>query len=157
MKTFLVIGHTGRGKSTFVKTALRKIPQRKYIYDVNNEYGQGTNLPTLSEFLARAKELRNTTIVFEEATIFFGGAKDEEMTNLLVRKRHTKNNIFLLFHSLIDAPPYILRLVDFIVLYKTNDNPTAIKRKFAHHTTIIQAFEEVAASPDFHARKIFTQ
>ena len=150
MKAFIIVGHTGRGKSAFSKKLIEQLKRSHpaLIYDVNNEYGVG-HLPDWDEFLELAadeKQTRQRLILFEEATIFFSSAKSKLMTSILVRKRHTKNIPVLLFHSLADVPPYILRFVDFLILFKTNDNPGAIYDKFKYNDQLIGAYERVKAS-----------
>lgn len=143
-----LIGHTGRGKSTLTKQLLRATKLPSFIYDVNNEYsGEFHNNRFLMEFKDFLKESKNktkTNIIFEEATIFVSNnSKVEEIRNLLVRKRHTENNIFFVYHSLRSLPVEIADLLDFIVLYHTNDRETLIKTKFRDDFDLIELFETV--------------
>ena len=68
-------------------------------------------------------------VVFEEATIFFGSkGRNEKMIELLVRSRHSQNTIILVFHSLRALPDYIYELINFIVLFKTQDHEQRVGR-----------------------------
>ena len=156
MKTFLIIGHTGRGKSTKVKEILAGLYCDKLIYDVNNEHNTGKPLPGIGDFLTLAKKKVNTAIVFEEATIFFSNrGRSEEVIDLLVRKRHTNNIIILLFHSIRSVPNYIFELIDYIILFKTNDNEKLIHDKFKDNEQLIEFYNAVNQSDNFFEHKLF--
>lgn len=155
MKTFLIIGHTGRGKSTKVKEILSGLYCDKLIYDVNNEHNTGKPLPNINDFLTLAKKKVNTAIVFEEATIFFSNrGRSEEVIDLLVRKRHTNNIIILLFHSIRSVPNYIFELIDYIILFKTNDNEKLIHDKFKDNEEFIKLYNTVNQDIDFFFNKL---
>lgn len=141
------------------KKIISELRKPFFVYDVNNEYGTGKTLPTISEFLSLVcdeTKVKNSVILFEEATIFFNHSKSEKVTNLLVRKRHTRNCIIFLFHSLADVPPYILRLIDFIILFATNDNPGVIERKFKDFPEILTLYHDVlkGKQTNFHFCKV---
>ncbi len=143
MKAIAVIGGTGQGKSTFIKEVLlSNMAGRKLIYDVNNEYKTGKALPSIVDFLKTAKTAIKTCIVFEEATIFFSNRGfNDELLDILVRKRHTQNVIILVFHSLRAAPKYVLDMVDTIVLFKTKDLQNEVMIKFRGEKDILAAHE----------------
>lgn len=143
-----VIGHTGRGKTEFTKKLLRITNKPVFVYDVNNEYfgefHKNKGLPEMKDFLKEATKKTGTNILFEEATIFLSNTgKIEEVRNILVRKRHTQNNIFFVFHSLRSLPVEIADLLDFIVLFHTNDRDTLIKSKFRDDLELTEMFDRV--------------
>ncbi len=131
MKSILIVGMTKTGKTTEVKKILSTFPERKkYIYDVNREYTD-RDLPDLQSFIETAKKAKNSVIVFEEATIFFSNrGRSEDVTNILVRKRHTGNIIVFCFHSLRSIPLSIFELIDYVYIKRTNDSFASVKRKF---------------------------
>lgn len=138
-KAILIIGRPKTGKTTTVKKILSSLSRVKLIYDVNNEYNTGKELPTLSDFLSEAAESTGVAVVFEEATIYFSNRGDEQtLKNILVRRRHTDNIVILCFHSLRSVPTYVFDLVDFYVLHKTSDNPGLIEKKFAGNNQLLQ-------------------
>lgn len=167
MKAFLIIGHTGRGKTTIVKKIISQFPDfKKMIYDVNNEYSEfGTKAPPpIYEFTAAAAKAINSVIVFEEATIFFKHrTKGHDVQNILVRKRHTSNIVIFVFHSLRSVPLEILDLIDYVYLLPTNDNINIIESKFSGNESIIEAFRKVHEQSkgakkgefNYHAYKFF--
>lgn len=138
MFLILVIGHTGQGKSTWLKKFIAN--KRQYIFDVNNEY----NLPediqirpqmrnrdlNVNRFLGICKGLKNYNICFEDATGFLRGKQQKELSQLIVSKRHTGNNYIFLFHSINRVPPELMEISNYIILFKTNDNIDLIDRKF---------------------------
>lgn len=127
----IVIGGTGSGKSTFIKKMIAD-DKSAIIYDINNEYYDDSILPDIKTFTTLACEQRNTTIVFEEATIFFNSiTQNEKLKDLLVRKRHTGNRIYLVFHSIRSVPPYIFNLVNYVFLFRTADDESLVKSKYS--------------------------
>lgn len=136
-KSIILAGGTGTGKSTFVSERLSKVPNKKSIqlYDVNNEaiYKPYIFTPfgSFEKFSRSAKGLSDSVIVFEEATIFLSNrGTNDDLRNILVRKRHTNVTVFLVFHSLRTVPRWIYDLSNFIVLFKTNDNEKLIETRF---------------------------
>src|SRR6478736_183058 len=104
-KAIIVVGGTGMGKTTFVKSMLSHIhPENIWLYDVNNEYGEyiiSAPLLPFETFCNRASSLKQCVIVFEEATIFLNNkGSNQKLIDILVRKRHTENLVILVFHSL---------------------------------------------------------
>lgn len=143
----IIVGQTGTGKTTLIKSILKRASKPFFIYDINGEYESNLNrlnkYSEFKEFLQAAALKTSTAIVFEEATIFFRHTHSEaEMLDLLIRKRHTRNLILLNFHSLKAVPKNILDFCNFLVIKKTNDNKQDVFRKFGPGE-IYQAFLEV--------------
>lgn len=159
MKTILNVGATGTGKTTRVKNILSKVKNRKkYIYDINNEYGnfnEFQNLPTLQEFESKIIDIKNSVIVIEEATIFFSNrGYSNSLVNALVRKRHTKNLFILNFHSINDVPLYVSKLADYVLLSKTFDNDKTVEKKF-NREIVVNSFKRVKSNPSrFYSEEI---
>jgi archaellum biogenesis ATPase FlaH len=154
MKSVLIIGNTGRGKSTSALELLKKAKNEEreiIVYDPNNDYKEFYNKPFLDKktFLNNLKNKKNSFILFEEATIFFSNKGNEEaLVDLLVRKRHTNNEIVLLFHSLRSIPTYILELTNYIILYKTSDRPEYTEQKFKGFDEILDFYNELKNTND---------
>jgi hypothetical protein len=128
----ICIGKQGTGKTTFTKQMLEINPLPVVIYDVNQEYTEFYNEPFIDfvGFMDKIKELKSHYIIIEEATIFFSPkARTEDLINLMVRHRHMKNNIQLNFHSFASVPIYIKDLVQFITIFKTNDNEKKVRER----------------------------
>lgn len=144
-KALIIVGGTGMGKTTFIKSCLSKVNKSSiYLFDVNAEYAEFSDipLPKFSVFCNKALDLQQAVIVFEEATIFLNNrGSNETLIEILVRKRHTQNLVFLVFHSLRSVPKYLIDLCNIMVLHKTND-PLSIAEVFGNQA-ITDAFVEI--------------
>lgn len=159
MNLIVVIGHTGQGKTPYINRFLGNAAsnpdpiskkskyratnrsKRQYIFDVNNEYlfpaDRGPVSPQMrhvdgdvKRFISVAKGLKNTNVIFEDATGFLRGKQSEGFARLLTQKMFSKNNYILVFHSINRVPPEIMEMSNYIVLFKTNDNFDVIDKKF---------------------------
>lgn len=157
-KCIVIAGGTGTGKSTIVKSLLAGAnPANVLLYDVNNEhpnytekyknpYTQQVELPELDDFLLQCKLSRNCIIAVEEATMFFSNkGRSDEMVSVLVRKRHTMNNIILVYHSLRSMPKYILDFVNYLVILKTTIDTEKTVEELGRDE-ITQAWKEIRDS-----------
>jgi hypothetical protein len=154
MKAIIIVGNTGRGKTTAaLKTLYKAIDEKRkiFVYDPNNDFREFYNKPFTDEFtfLNSVKDVQNSYLLFEEATIFFSNkGNDRTLRSLLVRKRHQNNTIVLLFHSLRSIPIYIFELTNYLVLYKTADNENLILKKFEGFPEITEAYQKLKNVPD---------
>lgn len=138
----IVCGMTGSGKSTFVKQLISGVDvDRLLVYDVNAEYFPNEPLPDISDFLKECIAAEETIQIFEEATVFFSNrGSNADMRRLLVAKRHQRNIIILLFHSIRSIPHYIYDLCNYVVLFRTNDNEQIVSGK---HEVLLPAYNYV--------------
>lgn len=146
----IAVGRSGCGKTTLSKKLIKLKPDNMpvMIYDINREYLHYYNKPFLDfdVFLEQMEEVRGHYILIEEATIFFSTHSHfKEMTNILVRARHTRNIIQLNFHSFKSVPKNIYMLLDYITIFKTNDTLKDVKDKF-DNPKIIKAYEDARIS-----------
>jgi len=127
MNCHIIVGATNTGKPSLVKRLLKKANKKAFfIYDVNNEYKEFFNYPLMdiNTFIYKANFINRGIIIIEEATIFFSNrGSNNLLKELLVRKRHTKNHIILIFHSVRSIPRYVYELANYITIFKTNDSP----------------------------------
>lgn len=137
-KNIILVAHTGQGKSTFAKKLIENSPS--FVFDVQNDYsdhqlkegekqkkGRFIGLP--EDFANLALSRRKSFIVFEEATAFFEGRTSDTVRKILIDKRHKQNTIIWIFHSINSINPRIFEISDYIVLFKTGDDQTQVKRK----------------------------
>ena len=122
------------------------------VYDINKEYGKYYNesFVDFQIFLEKISDdkIKNTYILIEEATIFFDtSSRFEEMKNILVRARHTGNIIQMNFHSFLSVPKNIFNLLDYCVIFKTNDTIMTVRAKYDNEQ-VIEAFEDARQSKD---------
>ncbi|HEX7904834.1 MAG TPA: hypothetical protein VF487_13240 [Chitinophagaceae bacterium] len=138
MYCILSVGMTGQGKSKFVKDYISG--KRCYVFDVQNEYSDLAVNPiadrgrliTLDEkqFVLHCTGKKNTVCVFEEATGFFEGKLDKTVRRLVLSKRHSGNYFIFCFHSISSIPPRLMQLTNYVVLFKTGDEPYQVEQKF---------------------------
>lgn len=154
MKVFLLVAHTGRGKSTYIKKLISEFPQMpKYIFDVQNEYKGAPNSEVensfnIDEFINKASRKTGTMLIFEEATMFFdpksiNKTQSRVMKQILYSKRHTGNLIVLVFHTWADVPTFLIRSVDYFKIFYSQDIPADVKKKFKSHPTIYDNYLKV--------------
>lgn len=160
-----IIGHTGQGKTTLVNDLIAG--KNCYVFDVNNEYrdlqpdtfGLSNKMRNvdlnITRFVSVCGKLKNTNIVFEDATGFLQGRQSKEMSRLMAAKRHTGNNYFILFHSINRMPPEIMEMSNYIFLFKTNDNEDAIQKKFGGGE-LLDSFLKLRLMPKYSFFKIKT-
>ena len=157
MNLIIIVGGTGQGKSTFVNKNLLKNQIKKnqfnkdvfclspasrnqYIFDINNEYilpDDSVLRPHMrnvncddKQFINNCAQVKNTNIVFEDASGFLRGKQSKQVARLIVGRRHTNNNYIILFHSINRVPPELMEYCNYFVLFKTNDNLKDIDQKF---------------------------
>lgn len=138
MYCYLVVGMTGQGKSHFTKKMITG--KNCFVFDVQNEYNdlsgdwrqaraRDTSLDEKA-FVAKCKQKLNSVLVFEEATGFFEGKLDKDVRRVVLSKRHTQNVPVFCFHSISAIPPRLMQLANYVVLFKTGDEPYQVYDKF---------------------------
>lgn len=152
-KAFIIVGATGSGKSTLIKSLIKPVPLScLHIYDVNAEYFPRAELPRMEDFLKKAKTLKETVMIFEEATIFFSNrGSNKEMRELLVRKRHAQNCIILVFHSIRYIPFYIYDLCNLVFVFRTNDSDDLVISK---HEILLKAHRKAQKKFFVYGKKV---
>jgi len=102
------------------------------VYDPNREYDPNKyivfySLDAFYKFIVSDKS-KNCFIICEEATTFLDGFKSKEITDIIVRIMHKLSVICFVFHSWMDASPYVLRKCRFVISMPTNDEPKDVER-----------------------------
>lgn len=153
-KALILVGGTGCGKTYFTKRLLRTVNKNALlIFDVNNEYSEFFPYPfnpDIDIFLSKASKIKQGVILIEDATSFLSNrGRSDALTKILVAKRHTKNTIILLFHSMRAVPKYLVDLSTHLVIFKTND-PIHIVEKGFDNERITDAFNRVQTNCKGH-------
>ena len=145
-----VVGFTGTGKTTYINGLLRKYGGlfTPVIFDINSEQLYANYATDKSgdvdKFIKKAETCKESLIVFEEATIFFKYPADaKKVVRMLIQKRHNKNIIVYVFHSLRAVPVDILDYINYLVLFHTQDRETLIQAKYKDDDDIISLYNEV--------------
>lgn len=143
-KATIIVGATGEGKTTLLKHLLKhsKVHEsRLKIYDVNAEWFPDEPLPDIDEFLNSVWQLKDRVIIFEDATGFFDArSNNKKMVRMLIGKRHARNCIILLFHSVRSIPYYIYDKCNFAFVLRTNDNDSLVESR---HPLLFDAYKKV--------------
>lgn len=153
----IIIGETGSGKSTLAKQIFKSV-DHGIVYDVQNEYECQTYQQNKKKFklsptdtdtkklMLYFENCKGYSFFVEECTALFRGTIDKKFTNLILSKRHTKNNFFLIFHSLHRVPMQLMEFCDVLVMFKTNDVEDNIKKKYPKY---FDSFKKLQTLPKF--------
>lgn len=155
------VGKKKTGKTTQTKKVLTDIynndPQREiYIYDINKEYSDfyPEKFVIFESFMNKIKDEKKSFLLIEEATIFFNNRSvSKELQRLLVTTRHDDNIIYLNFHSWRSVPRYIMDMVDYVRVFKTNDSIELVEKK-TDNPNVLKAYKSVMDSEDRFATKL---
>ena len=123
-----VVGSTGVGKTTFVKSIIKDIHSTNIIkYDPFNEYEKGYNIE-IDNFLQL--DYKNKLILVEEATSVLSFYNRIDIIKMLTRRRHNNVSSIFVFHSIRTIPVYIFDFLDGIVFFRTNDRRDIVEKKY---------------------------
>ncbi len=85
----------------------------------------------------------NTVIVFEDATKYIGTKLNVDMKRFLIDSKQKNIDVYFVFHSLAACPLDLIRITNFIILFKTKESfGDNLKNKFPF-PEIPAAFERV--------------
>ena len=166
----ILVGAPRTGKTTLTKAIIEGSHKKVLIYDVNNEeaYNGFKRMPLdklpvwrggkWKVFTDDAEDLiyqiyqnvRNATIIFEDATSYINRETAKYLRKILVSRRHMNLDIIFSFHSLNQVPPMIYEMSNYISLKKTNDTIQKVKglSKLPNPDDVLKAFEKVRKSKD---------
>ena len=156
-KNMILIPDRRAGNGEIIPGTLRA---PAYVYDVRNEYGDsyrtningkdvwvpGPALPANRPELARSRYAgvkmspkyflevvgakSCTNVIFEEATTYLKGNTSEDLRDIINGRFHSGNNLIFVFHSLRTIPPDIMSMLNWVVLFNTNDNEQLVRSKY---------------------------
>lgn len=156
-KRVIVCGATETGKSTLIKEIIKpRIGIDGFIIHDPNEQAAWYHLPEISlnefERLKRGTKSMYRTcdpdyekffhiaftnfqdgcIITEDATNYLGDKPNRAIMPNLIGLRHPKHNvdIIMITHSIMDAPKYIIRQCNELILKKTGDVWDDVKGRF---------------------------
>ncbi|HRO76641.1 MAG TPA: hypothetical protein PLP27_10895, partial [Crocinitomicaceae bacterium] len=67
------------------------------------------------------EDVRNTFIVFEDATKYVGSKLTTDVRKFVLDSKQKNLDMVFIFHSLMAIPPELIRISDVLILFKTND------------------------------------
>lgn len=95
------------------------------------------------------RELYNSILVFEDATKYIEKTLDSDFETFCVESRQRNIDIFFIFHHLMAPPKDLIRIIDYIELFKTFEDWNDLKSKYPN-PRIKNAFHKVADAKDPH-------
>lgn len=96
---------------------------------------------------------KNSFIIFEDATRYIEGKLSADVKQFVLDSKQKNLDLVFVFHSLADVPPRLIRVADFLVLFKTSDGELS-KTKYPW-PQIHKMLEELRESANRYAYKIF--
>ena len=127
----ILIGRQHSGKSPIAKRlAAQSVYKNKIVLDLRKEYDSNefTIFYNIASFKKLLAWIKNSFIIVEEATTFINSYKNFSFVEAAAGVEHNANTIIFIFHSVADAPHYLLRLARYVILLPTNDDRERIKR-----------------------------
>lgn len=110
------------------------------MYDTQNEHKEMStdNRKPVSRlidldptrFIGLCLTKKDTVCVFEDATGFIEGKIGADFRKVWISKRHTGNTNIAVFHSMSSAPPRLIQLSDYVVIFYTKDETYMVEKKF---------------------------
>lgn len=97
------------------------------------------------------KHLKGFTMVVEEATgLFPNGTISQELIQIVLSKRHTKNDFIFVFHALHRVPPQFIEFINELHLFSTYDQDKNIQAKFPKIYSKWREIQVVSESKPYH-------
>jgi hypothetical protein len=88
----------------------------------------------------------NTAILFEDSTRYFPLNLSRTQKNYLLNSKQTNCDIHLVFHTLSQVPPELIKYADFLILFKTGEGSYNPKKYY--HPNFDKVFQTVLKSND---------
>jgi hypothetical protein len=115
------------------------------------------DIPKLNNLLNRSNSIWNSLLVYEDAYKHTSKTIDESLINLMADSKQKNIDIAFMYHSFMQAPPDLYRMIDYIECFKTKDSPECRKSfmpgYFEHAMSV---YNEVKANPSKFYHKLIT-
>ena len=161
-KLIIILGFNGTGKTTLVKKLVKNEMNKptgrglivtpddiewNFLPDVNQrlnhhikDYVKFRKIiyqPGALNWIAAY--FRNGLLIFDDCRAYLGATTDQELHNLLIRRRQKSIDIIAVGHGFSEVPPKFFTFASEIILFKTMD---AIKRR----QNVIRNYTEMEAA-----------
>lgn len=111
---------------------------RRYVLDIENMKDDVRYL---------VEHSYNTVLIFEDATRYIdSGRLPMHWRKVPADSKQKNSDVFFVFHALMQVPPDLVRLSNFVVLFKTNEQLTPSLRNKYPFPVLHKAFERVQHS-----------
>lgn len=176
-KIILLVGRRKCGKTTFAKQMLKK-RKRVLVLDtfdhpsyrdhitvpankISNKIKQVGNFRCFDQNPVETldtifKTMYDITLVMEDAVKYLDSNVPKTIKAGFIDSRNRGLDILIMFHSLADIPPYLCRMYNDMILFKTDENIKNSKDKFSNFYTIEQAHQALQKDKNPHAKKIIS-
>jgi hypothetical protein len=177
----VILGKRGTGKSYYTINSLlpgytKSHPNKRIIIFDMNDHGMYKDVPKITlDMLPRWKKevgmyricsadaelvfeyidkyVRNSLILFEDATNFFDNGKTpREIKRVMIDAKQKNNDLVFQFHGFTYAPPLILRTADVYTLFKC-DGPDFRKNELVGYHDLKKTWDSVMANPNPYTKK----
>lgn len=92
-----------------------------------------------------ANNLTNALLILEDASKYIRRQLSDDVRSFIFDSKQKNLDIVFLFHGFMSAPDELFRVIDNLVLFKT-DNPEYRKRSLINYTEIQEAYTRVMAN-----------
>lgn len=156
-KVIIIVGRRRAGKTTTTKRLIKNVHRGALLlHDVSHQYGDiyKEDILPFDEFKKKAIRVSKGVVVFEEASITIGHAKQEDIIQLIATCRFKETSVIMVFHSLRLVPRYCYDMADILIMHKTKDNAKLVNEKFEDEE-MTKVWTRVNANANKHYSEIF--
>ena len=144
-KCIIILGYNGTGKTTLVKKLIiNELKKREsHILIVTPDDIEFLNIPYVHpkfnqriEWYSGARKIiytdgllstiadyfKNGLLIFDDCRAYFGAALEQDLHNILIRRRQKMIDIIAVGHGFTEVPPKFFTFASHIILFKTIDN-----------------------------------
>lgn len=143
-----------RGKTYQMIQATKKVPNSRLFYnefhgtDWNDARRLNRQYMPDDEFLDFAMTLKDSVVVFEDASAVFKLMLSKKAIRFLAKTRNEGVTVLMAFHSFRKIPNDIIDMIDGIVIGGTEDKEHNVIAK-TDNPDVLQAFREIRNSSNF--------
>lgn len=100
------------------------------------------------------KTCYNSVIIIEDSGRFITNSLRASILRLVTDTKQKNIDLYFVFHSLMQVPPRLIQLSDFILLHKTNENLTAALQNKYPFPALHKAFQSVKSNKNKYYMEI---
>lgn len=98
------------------------------------------------------EDVRNTLIIFEDAGKYLTGTLPNNVKHVVYDSKQVKNDLVFMYHGFADAPPFILKNLNFLTLLKIgSEKIKKYEDKIPDYEDVYSIHQQIQASPDPYA------